>query len=216
MRRRISGHFPKEVIMRLFNKQTLCALCLCTAALPLVANAADESKVNQSGFEFGAGAGGGQLSAPAVSDRDLGGFAYTFFGGYRFGRWAAVEASYLDGGEVSREEGDAKYKTEPHLATVTGMGSLPLTHNFSLFARAGVSHWWSTDEFDFVSLGNPTTRFRFSENATEPIWGAGMSLFVDRGLLRLEYDQSKANANVDGIPLDLKLRVLTLQVAWLL
>jgi hypothetical protein len=43
-----------------------------------------------------------------------------------------------------------------------------------------------------------------------------MSLFFDRGLLRLEYDQSKGNGTVQGTPLDLKLRVLTLQVAWLL
>jgi hypothetical protein len=53
-------------------------------------------------------------------------------------------------------------------------------------------------------------------NADEPIWGGGMSLFVDRGLLRLEYDQSKANGTVEGIPVDLKLHVLTLQVVWLL
>lgn len=204
--------------MRLFSKKTLRALCLCTAAIPFVANAADDGggKVSQSGFEFGAGVGGGQLSVPAVSDRDLGGFAYTFFGGYRFNRWAAVEASYLDGGEVSRQEGAVEYKTETHLATVTGIGSLPLTHSFSLFARAGISHWWYTDEFDFVSLNNPTVRERFSQNANEAIWGAGMSLFVDRGLLRLEYDQSKANGTVEGIPVDLKLHVLTLQVAWLL
>lgn len=201
--------------MRLFSKKTLCALCLCTAALPLVAHA-DQDKVNRSGFEFGVGVGGSEVSAPAVSDRDVGGFAYTFFGGYRFNRWVAVEASYLDGGEVSRQEGDTEYKTEPRLVTVTGVGALPLTQSFSLFARAGISHWWYTDEFDVVSFDNPTTRFRFSENATQPIWGAGMSLLVDRGLLRLEYDQSKANANIEGVPVDLKLRVLTLQVAWLL
>ena len=141
------------------------------------------------------------------------------FGGYRIGRWAAVEASYLDGGNVSRVGEDAgvgvKYKTEPRLATVTGMGILPLG-NFSFYARAGFAHWWYTDEFDFVQLNQPTIRASFSQTANAPIWGGGVSLYFDRGLLRLEYDQSKANGDVEGLPLDLKLKMLTLQVAWLL
>lgn len=207
--------------MSLFSKKLFGALCIGAAALPLMANAADESKINQSGFEFGAGVGGSQISAPGVfvPDRDLGGFAYTLFGGYRIGRWAAVEASYLDGGNVSRVGEDAgvgvKYKTEPRLATVTGMGILPLG-NFSFYARAGFAHWWYTDEFDFVQLNQPTIRASFSQTANAPIWGGGVSLYFDRGLLRLEYDQSKANGDVEGLPLDLKLKMLTLQVAWLL
>jgi hypothetical protein len=187
-----------------------------------MANAADENKMSPSGFEFGAGVGGSQISAPGVfvPDRDLGGFAYTFFGGYRITRWAAVEASYLDGGAVTRvgqvtQAIDGEYKTEPRLATVTGVGSLPLG-NFSLYARAGFAHWWYTDEFDYVEKDLPTLRARYSQTANAPIWGGGMSLFFDRGLLRLEYDQSKGNGTVQGTPLDLKLRVLTLQVAWLL
>ena len=208
--------------MSLFSKKLFGALCIGAAALPLMANAADESKIKQSGFEFGAGVGGSQISAPGVfvPDRDLGGFAYTLFGGYRISRWAAVEASYLDGGNVSRDgqvaagEG-VEYKIEPRLATVTGVGILPLG-NFSFYARAGFAHWWYTDEFDFVQLDQPTIRERFSQTANAPIWGGGVSLYFDRGLLRLEYDQSKANGNVLGTPLDLKLRMLTLQVAWLL
>lgn len=210
--------------MSLFSKKLFGALCLCTAALPLMANAADEKKMSQSGFEFGAGAGGSEISAPGVfvPDRDLGGFAYTFFGGYRIAKWAAVEASYVDGGDVSREvlvasNEAVKYRVEPRGATVTGVGILPLG-NFSLYGRAGFAHWWYTDGFDFVHLPppNPTLRENFSQTANAPIWGGGISLYFDRGLLRLEYDQSKANGNVGGLPLDLKIRMLTLQVAWLL
>jgi hypothetical protein len=208
--------------MRFFSKKLFGALCMCTAALPLIAHAADENKASQSGFEIGAGVGGSKISIPGVfvPDRDLGGFAYTFFGGYRIGRWAAVEASYLDGGQVSRDgvyspTVGVTYRTEPRLATVTGVGSLPLG-NFSLYARAGFAHWWYTDQFDFVQKDQPTFRERYSQTANSPIWGAGVSLFVDGGLLRLEYDQSKGNGSVQGLPLDLKLRVLTLQVAWLL
>jgi OOP family OmpA-OmpF porin len=208
----ISGHFLKEVIMRLFSKKTLGAL-LCTAALPLMANAADNN--NASGFEIGGGVGGSQITVPAVFDGNVGGFAYTVFGGYRFNRWVTVETSYLGGGPVSITGGSEEYHTDPHLVTVTGMGMLPLTQEFSLFARAGVAHWWYTNEFDFVAKDQPTVRATFNESATAPIWGGGMALFIDRGLLRLEYDQSKANGSIGGVPVDLKLQTLTLQVAWL-
>ncbi len=98
------------------------------------------------------------------------------------------------------------------MGTVTGMGILPITNEFSLYGRAGLAHWWYDADFAFAGLGTA----KFSEKANELIWGAGASVFVDRGLLRLEYVQTRTNPNLDGLTLNTRLQVVTLQVVWML
>jgi hypothetical protein len=204
--------------MRIIDRNVLCALLLCCAGTPCAASgasAADENASMHSGFQFGLGAGGGQLqlSIPDTPGSiNLGAFAYTFFAGYRIDRWAAVEASYLDGGPMKKENTLALFKTEPHIATATGMGILPITGAFSLFARAGLAHWWYEADFASAGLGSVS----FNEKSNELIWGAGTSLFVDRAILRLEYGQTKASPDLEGSTFDLRLRVLTLSAVWML
>jgi OOP family OmpA-OmpF porin len=169
----------------------------------------------QSGLQFGVGAGGSELdlSIPDTSgSTSLGDATYTAFAGYRINRWAAVEASYLYGGSFGKNTSEVFFKTEPRIATATGMGILPITQDFSLFGRAGLAHWWYTADFGVAGVGTAS----FSEKSNEVIWGAGMSLFVDRGLLRLEYAQSKTSPDFAGTTFDFKLRMLTLSVAWTL
>lgn len=201
--------------MTLIDKRLLCALCVLGAAIPLVASADDDNKSTQSGFEFGAGAGGGLLDLPVpgtTGSTSVGGGAYTAFVGYRLGRWAAVEAAYLDGGSVEQLTSQEFIKTDPHLVTATALGILPLTHDFSLFGRAGLAHIWYNADFGIAYVGESS----FSGTSNELIWGGGMSLSFDRALLRLEYQQTKANLDDAGDTFDAKLRVLTLSVAWML
>jgi hypothetical protein len=201
--------------MRTIARKALYALLLCSAVTPFATSVADENPSIHSGFQFGMGAGGGEsrLSVPDIPGSiDLGGFAYTFFAGYRINRWAAVEAAYLDGGMVKKENSVALFKTEPHIATATGMGTLPITDAFSLFARAGLAHWWYDAEFGEAGLGSVS----FSEKSNELIWGAGTSMFFDRAMLRLEYGQTKTSPDLDGTTFDLRLRVLTLSAVWML
>jgi hypothetical protein len=185
-----------------------CARCVLRVT-PFASSVADENPSIHSGFQFGMGAGGGEsrLSVPDIPGFiDAGGFAYTFFAGYRINRWAAVEASYLDGGLMRKESAEALFKTEPHISAATGMGILPITGEFSLFARAGLAHWWYDEEFGEAGVGTVS----FSEKSNELIWGAGTSLFFDRAILRLEYGQTKTSPDLDGTTFDLRLRVLTL------
>jgi OmpA-OmpF porin, OOP family len=207
--------YSKGVDMSMIDRNVLCALLLCSAVTPLAASAADENASMHSGFQFGLGAGGGELhlSAPDTPGSiNLGGFAYTFFAGYRINGWAAVEASYLDGGPEKKENAVALFKTEPHIATATGMGILPITEAFSLFARAGLAHWWYDADFATVGLGSVS----FNEKSNELIWGAGTSVFFDRAMLRLEYGQTKTSPDLEGSTFDLRLRVLTLSAVWML
>jgi len=211
--------------MTLIDKRLLCALCVLGAAIPLVASADDDNKSTQSGFEFGAGAGGGLLDLPVpgtTGSTSVGGGAYTAFVGYRVNRWAAVEAAYLNSGSVEQltvEQNTAGQniikefiKTDPHLVTATAMGILPITQDFSLYGRAGLAHIWYNASFGISYVGEGS----FSGTSNELIWGGGMSLSVDRALLRLEYQQTKANLDDAGDTFDAKLRVLTLSVAWML
>jgi hypothetical protein len=211
------------------KKKVLCALCLCAAAMPIIASADDDVKPKESGFEFGFGGGGSQLlMSPRIDGATtLGGGTYTVFAGYRFNQWAAAEASYLDTGQVSSgivgtgADADTYYsfRTEPHIFTATGMGMVPITDSFSLFGRAGIAHIWYTANFtttDLAVTGYPSQTTSFKETSNSLIWGGGMAYYFDRARLRLEYDQTKTNPDFDGVTADCKLRILTLTVAWVL
>ena len=200
--------------MTMVDKKIWCVLLLCAAGIPFTAHAADETTAMHSGLQIGGGLGQSNLnlSVPGTpGSSSLDGFAYTVFAGYRIVRYAAVEASYLDSGSVSKFNAAGSFKTEPHLVTVTGLGILPFNEMFSLYARAGLAHLWYDADFNFPELGS----FRFSEKSNEPIWGGGASMFIDGGLLRLEYEQTKTSANLDGQTLDARLRVISLSVAWM-
>ncbi len=198
-----------------FDRKFLCALLLCTAATPFTARAADESTPTYSGFQFGVGLGQGNLhlSVPDTpGSSDLNSVAYTVFAGYRINRYAAAEASYLDSGSVSLANAAGSFNTHPHIVTATGLGVLPLNDAVSLFARAGLAHWWYDANFYFPALG----RVSFSEKPNELIWGGGASVFVEGALLRLEYAQTKTSPSFEGQTLDARLRVISLSVVWML
>jgi hypothetical protein len=197
------------------TKKILCALLVCATGAPFHAYATDVNTAANPGFQFGLGVGGGQLhvSEPGASGSiEMGAFAYTAFAGYRIDRYLVVEASYLDGGPQKKENETSLFATQPHLATATGMGVLPLGQDISLFARAGLAHWWYDTELGVAGLG----LVRFSEKSNELIWGAGAAVTVEDAQVRLEYGQSKANLNFEGLGLDMRLQVLTLSVVWML
>ena len=145
------------------TKTILCALLICTSGVPFHNCAADETTAAHSGFQFGLGVGGGQLhvSEPDTgASIEMGAFAYTAFAGYRINRYMAVEASYLDGGPMRKENSESLFATEPHIATATGMGILPIGQTFSLFARAGLAHWCSMILISRVALVSSQGRTR--------------------------------------------------------
>jgi OmpA-like transmembrane domain len=130
-------------MMMAMTKAILCVLLICIAGAPFHTCAADDNAAGHSGFQFGLGVGGGQLhvSEPGTAGSiEMGAFAYTALAGYRINRYMAVEASFLDGGPMRKENSESLFSAEPHLVTATGMGILPIGQTFSLFARAGLAH----------------------------------------------------------------------------
>src|SRR5690349_2060193 len=129
---RRAGKLPgcfKGVIMAMVDKKILCALLLCVAGAPFVASAADESTDKYPAFQLGVGLGHGELNLSAPNtpgSSDLNALAYTAFVGYRILPYAAVEAAYLDSGSVSEHDAGVSFTTNPHIASVTGLGILPI------------------------------------------------------------------------------------------
>jgi hypothetical protein len=148
---------------------------------------------------------------------DTSSMAYKLFGGYRFNRYFAVEAAYLDGGDASEsfidtttlEVFNLKRKTRGYQASV--LGALPLGASaFSLFGRVGYLDWKS-DDLMTDGAGIPLSRMEF--DGSDPFFGGGLMADMDGAVLRLEYEY--ADLDVDDDTISLKSSVTSLSVAWI-
>jgi OOP family OmpA-OmpF porin len=131
-----------------------------------------------SGFYAGAGVGQSFVDEGAYDDEDT---AFSVFGGYQFNRYFGVEAGYADFGKIEPEvagpalEGDSAY--------LTAVGTLPVSENFALYAKAGV-HRWNVDTSLPGLTGND------DDSGTDPTYGIGAQYrFTDRVALRGEYSR---------------------------
>jgi hypothetical protein len=126
----------------MIGKESLCALILCAGA-SFTAHAVDQTTAFDPGLQFGIGAGQSNWHIPDLpGSNDLHAVGFQAFLGYRLVPFLAVETSYLDGGSLSRSipvtQGESiSISTHPHLVTATALGILPLSQDYSLFARAG-------------------------------------------------------------------------------
>jgi OmpA-OmpF porin, OOP family len=127
---------------------------------------------------LGAGVGQSFVDEGAYDDEDT---AFSVFGGYQFNRYFGVEAGYADFGKIEPDvagpalEGDSAY--------LTAVGTLPVSENFAVYAKAGV-HRWNVD----TSL--PGLTGNNDDSGTDPTYGVGAQYrFTDRVALRGEYSR---------------------------
>lgn len=175
-------------------------------ALTLLAGTACAHADENRGFTFGIGASRNDyeldpdyVGAP-LKDNSTG---FTFFAGYRFLPYLAVEGHYFDGGRAqwSFVDLDLKIDTKAYGASV--MGILPLGgRGFALFARTGYLYGELEAEIDFEDEG-------FWDNSEEsaPFFGVGARANLDGAQVRLEYMQSDLDI--------LEARTYQLSVAWI-
>jgi OOP family OmpA-OmpF porin len=141
-------------------------------------------------------------SGTTLDDTDSGWKAYL---GYRFNRYLAAEAGYVDLGEasfsttiVSAPPGTTPTPPFPIHATATakgvllsGLANLPLTQSMFAFAKAGVFHWRATFTEQIPTTG--VTRLTRTEEKTNPMFGAGLQWhFTPAVAARLEWERFKA------------------------
>ena len=192
----------------MIGKERLCALILCAGA-SFTAHAVDATTALDPGLQFGIGAGQSNWHIPDLPASDPKSVGFQAFLGYRLIRYLAFEASYLDGGSLGRSipvtQGESiSISTHPHLVTATALGILPLTQDYSLFARAGADHAWYHTQIAVTGVGSASVALR----SNEFIWGAGGSMYVDHALVRAEYEQTKVSPG--------QLRLISVSIVWML
>jgi OmpA-OmpF porin, OOP family len=174
-------------------------------ALTLLAGAACAHADENRGFTFGVGASRNDyeldeafVGAPLKDDS----FGYSFFAGYRFLPYLAVEGHYFEGGSAEWSFTDLGLKIDTKAYGASVMGTLPLGHGFGLFARAGFLH--AEMEADIIEEGEA---FWAKDSSDEPFYGVGARAMLDGAQVRLEYLQSEFEL--------LDTRIIQLSVAWL-
>lgn len=150
--------------------RTLMAVLIGAAAFG--AQAADK------GFYAGAGVGQSFVDERNYDDEDT---AFSVFGGYQFNRYFSLEGGYADFGKLRpRGAGDDLEASSVYL---TAVGSVPITDNFSAYAKAGVQRWDLDTAIPGV-IGNN------DDNGTDPTYGVGVQYrFTDHLALRGEYSR---------------------------
>ncbi|NLA68349.1 MAG: outer membrane beta-barrel protein [Gammaproteobacteria bacterium] len=157
-------------------------LALALGALSLNAQAAEPV-----GFYAGAGVGQSMVDEYFADDEDTG---YQVFGGYQFNDYFGLEAAWTDFGDVKLTGGVSKLEADT--LSLTAVGTLPFTDNFSAYAKAGF-HSWDAD------VRAPEVG-RASTDGTDPTYGLGLQYrFNDAFALRGEYSRFE----MDDVDVDL-------------
>lgn len=143
------------------------------------------------GAENYVGIGAGQLRLED-SGFEADDTAVKLFGGWRFNRNFALELAYIHGGSPEDRIAGVNVTADPRAMQVSGVGSLPITDNFHVYARAGVLSWRNE-----INIADDAT---IRTDGEEFAWGVGTSVDVgNRGSIRLEYE----GADLDGTDISL-------------
>jgi len=160
---------------------TLLALALGAASFG--AQAAEPT-----GFYAGVGVGQAMIDEGPIDEDDT---AYQVFGGYQATRHFGFELGYTDFGEIEDSINGVDGRLEADTVSLTAVGTLPFTSNFSGYGRVGFHHWDAEAELGGV---------RADADGTDPVYGLGVQYrFNDSLALRGEYSRFE----MDDVDVDL-------------
>jgi hypothetical protein len=167
------------------------AVCLVAALVSVGVAAQPEPPQEISGFYAGAGVGSTEPASYNndywYSDVESGSSATsaTLFAGYRVNRYVAVEAAYLDAGDVGWRESLVYvpdflgvYNTDIDLdvsaTQVSVSGILPFANIWEGYLRGGVAFWEADGTQQFTpSFGGPVVRRSVSDSGSGFLFGIG-------------------------------------------
>ena len=96
----------------------------------------------QNGFYAGASIGQATIDAcGGITDCDDEDTGWKIFGGWEFNRYIALEAAWVDFGEISGSIGGSAVSTEIDGWALAGKGMLPITEKFGVFGKFGMIMW---------------------------------------------------------------------------
>lgn len=143
----------------------------------------------------------GITSTTTTDDKDTG---WKAFAGYRIMKYLAVEGAYTNFGEATANvvttapsAGTANVKLENEAWSLSALGILPLSDQFSLFARLGLNVW--NVDVSASGTGSGSTAYSDSEDGTDVVYGLGAAYHITPNLnLRAEWERY----DFDGSDLD--------------
>lgn len=181
----------------MWKKVFVASALVCVSAAAL----ADQER----GVTFGVGVGRNDysLNPDAVgADGSFNTTGWQAFGGYRFSRYIAAEAAYLDGGSQSNTVSGVRAKLDQSAYGASALGTLPFAESFAVYARAGLLHGDIR-----ASLCDSTGCVRDKESDQSFWYGVGLWGLLDGAQVRLEY--SRASFDL------MDAEVTSLSIAWL-
>ncbi len=194
--------------------QFFAAILAVSAAAQTLA--ADIDAPPDRAFELGIGIGKSSLrvSFPGVEgSATVNATGFKGLLGYRFGKYVTLEAAYIDGGTFTYRADTARIDTHPKIEQLSVVGSYPVFGSLAPYIRLGADHWNSDLTFSDPLLGKAS----LSGSSTDFAWGAGLEAFIDRSLIRVEYDQMRTSQNVDNVlPTDFRHQLISASIVWLL
>lgn len=172
-------------------KKTLIALLGTALALPLAAQA--------EGGYFGVNVGRAEnkLSFEGESEKDRGS-GYKLYGGYDFTKNFGVEAGYVRLAKWSGSDADlgasASYK--PSAVYVAATGTLPLSDQFSLLGKVGVTRNRAKLSASIVGIGSGSETY----NNTTAMFGVGAAYnFTNNFSAVAEYENFGKVLDEEGV-----------------
>ncbi len=179
---------------------------LTAAACAAVLAAVPATQASAGNWYVGAGVGASHLNGGATAidpnlgtaaepgpvtsldDKDTG---WKVFGGYQFNRNFAAEAIYAEFGkfEVTHAEGagSATDRVKPKALCLAGVGTLPVSGNWSLLGKVGVCHW---NDHPSESETTPDQEIYETSSGTDPMFGLGAGYDLTKNVnLRAEWER---------------------------
>lgn len=140
--------------------------------------------LGQSKFKDWCNTGGSSLTLSSCEDTDT---AWKVLGGYRFNRYVAAEATYVDWGEVTASfTSGPRAAAKQHSYGLAVVGTLPLGERFELFGKAGFL--MTQQQTTSANVPNPRTVDR---DESELHYGLGARvLFSKSWALRGEWENT--------------------------
>jgi len=178
---------------------------LAAAALPLGAAHAGEP-LSHGGPYLGGGVGIARYSDAGIVADTCSAFGYTcpaedsdtgykIFAGYQFGRYVALEGSYVSLGKTQAElPADTRFSAEVQGVTIGLVPRIPVGERIDLFGKVGVMAWHVDLKAESPALGLSA---QGDGAGADPVFGAGVAYrFHQNASLRLEWDRYNVDEEV--------------------
>ena len=151
---------------------------------------------------------------PAVSaggSQDDGDISYSVFAGYRFCVYGAIEAAYINLGEVDGRFDaitpsaalSGSIESRYSAAVLTVLLNIPLPWGFELFGRGGIHYWEHDFTLKIDASSDPAligARSRYDEDGINLVYGAGVGFQIIQHLaVRAEWRRFDGIEDEEGI-----------------